>query len=347
MRDMNIAIYPGSFDPITKGHLDIIDRGSKIYDKLIVAVLVNMDKKCLFDIEERVELIKKVTKDLDNVEVLSFEGLLVDFARIHNSKVILKGLRTVSDFEYEFQMALMNSKLDPDIETVFMMTSSAYSYVSSSSVKQVAKFGGNIKGLVPEELLQKLWIDFKDFYRGGRGMDKIEVNIIELLEYLEELIETAPKVPITGKSVIDKKEFLEVIDQVINYLPDQLKKAQWVMTEKDRILGDAQKQYESTKSEIMEMMKQKVENHDIVKESKIRANEIIALAQRDAKAIRIGSREYSTEILAQLDREIEEKRNMLIENMQKSFEMAAKDIDEKLSSTGDKIKENISELRGM
>lgn len=156
MRDMNIAVYPGSFDPITNGHLDIISRGAKIYDKLIVAVLVNMDKKCLFDIKERVELIKKVTKDLDNVEVLSFEGLLVDFARIHNSKVILKGLRTVSDFEYEFQMALMNSKLDPDIETVFMMTSSAYSYVSSSSVKQVAKFGGNIKGLVPEELITEV-----------------------------------------------------------------------------------------------------------------------------------------------------------------------------------------------
>ena len=153
---MNIAVYPGSFDPITNGHLDIISRGAKIYDKLIVAVLVNMDKKGLFDIEERVELIKKVTKDLDNVEVLSFEGLLVDFARIHNSKVILKGLRTVSDFEYEFQMALMNSKLDPDIETVFMMTSSAYSYVSSSSVKQVAKFGGNIKGLVPEELITEV-----------------------------------------------------------------------------------------------------------------------------------------------------------------------------------------------
>lgn len=156
MKDMNIAVYPGSFDPITNGHLDIISRGAKIYDKLIVAVLVNMDKKCLFDIEERVELIKKVTKDLDNVEVLNFEGLLVDFARIHNSKVILKGLRTVSDFEYEFQMALMNSKLDPDIETVFMMTSSAYSYVSSSSVKQVAKFGGNIKGLVPEELITEV-----------------------------------------------------------------------------------------------------------------------------------------------------------------------------------------------
>lgn len=153
MRKMNIAIYPGSFDPITNGHLDIITRGAKIYDKLIVAVLVNVDKKCLFTIDERVELIKRVTRNLDNVEVLSFDGLLVDFAKMHNSKVILKGLRTVSDFEYEFQMALMNSKLNSEIETVFMMTSSAYSYVSSSSVKQVAKFGGSIKGLVPDELI--------------------------------------------------------------------------------------------------------------------------------------------------------------------------------------------------
>lgn len=153
---MNIAVYPGSFDPITNGHLDIITRGSKIYDKLIVAVLVNVDKKALFSIEERVNLIKKVTKDLGNVEVISFEGLLVDFARMKNSKVILKGLRTVADFEYEFQMALMNSKLDPNIETVFMMTSSAYSYVSSSSVKQVAKFGGSIEGLVPVELIKEI-----------------------------------------------------------------------------------------------------------------------------------------------------------------------------------------------
>ncbi len=156
MREMNIAIYPGSFDPITNGHLDIITRGAKIYDKLIVAVLVNVDKRCLFTIEERVDLIKRVTKHIDNVEVLSFDGLLVDFAKLHNSKVILKGLRTMSDFEYEFQMALMNSKLDSDIETVFMMTSSAYSYVSSSSVKQVAKFGGNIRGLVPEELISEV-----------------------------------------------------------------------------------------------------------------------------------------------------------------------------------------------
>lgn len=157
---MNVAIYPGSFDPITRGHLDIITRGSKIYDKLIVAVLVNVDKKSLFSIEERVELIKRVTKNLENVEVLSFDGLLVDFARLNNSKVILKGLRTMSDFEYEFQMALMNSKLDSEIETVFMMTSSAYSYVSSSAVKQVAKFGGSIEGFVPEELIEDIMNKF-------------------------------------------------------------------------------------------------------------------------------------------------------------------------------------------
>ncbi len=160
MREMNIAIYPGSFDPITNGHLDIITRGAKVYDKLIVAVLVNMDKNCLFSIEERVDLIKRVTKNIENVEVLSFDGLLVDFAKMHNSKVILKGLRTMSDFEYEFQMALMNSKLDSNIETVFMMTSSEFSYVSSSSVKQVAKFGGNINGLVPDELISELMEKF-------------------------------------------------------------------------------------------------------------------------------------------------------------------------------------------
>lgn len=178
-------------------------------------------------------------------------------------------------------------------------------------------------------------------------MDKVEVNIIELLDYLEEILDNAPKVPITGKSVVDKKDILEVIDQIHSYLPDSIRKAEWIVNEKDKIIGSAQKEYETTKAEIMEMMKQNVENHDVVKEAKARANEIIALAQRDAKAIRLGSREYSIEILSELDRQIEAKKVELIQNMQRSFEAVAKEIDENLSSNGAMIKENISELRGM
>ena len=135
---MKIAVYPGSFDPITNGHLDIITRGSKTFDKLIVGVLVNVDKKGLFNIDERVELIKRVTKD---------------FMKKYDANVILKGLRAFSDFEYEFQMALMNNKLDPEVETLFMMTSAQYSYLSSSAVKQVAKFGGCVEGLVPSDII--------------------------------------------------------------------------------------------------------------------------------------------------------------------------------------------------
>lgn len=150
---MKTAVYPGSFDPVTNGHLDIIKRSAKVFDEVIVGVLVNPQKKGLFDIEERVELIQKAVKDIPNVKVESFSGLLIHFMKNKGAKVIIKGLRAVSDFEYEFQMSLMNSKLDSNIETIFMMTSAKNSYLSSSSVKQVAMFGGCIKDLVPDEII--------------------------------------------------------------------------------------------------------------------------------------------------------------------------------------------------
>lgn len=155
--NMKRAVYPGSFDPITNGHLDIIERASKVFDELIVAVLVNPDKTGLFKIDERVLLIEKCIKHLPkNVVVESFSGLLINFMKNKEASVIIKGLRAVSDFEYEFQMALMNNKLDPNIETVFMMTSSKYSYLSSSSLKQVAQFGGCIKDLVPDIIIDDI-----------------------------------------------------------------------------------------------------------------------------------------------------------------------------------------------
>lgn len=150
---MKRCVYPGSFDPITNGHLDIIDRASKLFDEVVVAVLINVDKKGLFDIKERETLIRKAVEPYKNVKVDSFNGLLIDFMREKEASVIIKGLRTVSDFEYEFQMALMNNKLDSNIETFFMMTKAENSYLSSSSVKQVAKFGGSIEGLVPDDII--------------------------------------------------------------------------------------------------------------------------------------------------------------------------------------------------
>ena len=178
-------------------------------------------------------------------------------------------------------------------------------------------------------------------------MENMDSSVYELLEYLQDMVENSAKMPITGKTIIDKKEFDEVIDQIINYLPDQFKKAQWVVNEKDRILKEAQREFDNVKKETFEIMKQNVESHDIVREAKLRANEIIALAQRDAKAIRIGSREYSNEILTQLDAEIEKQKAALIKSMQDSFEKVAKDIDDNLTQTGTIIKENIAELRTM
>lgn len=153
---MSIAVYPGSFDPITNGHIDIIKRGAKIFDKIIVGVLVNLDKKHLFEIDERVRLIKKVTYDMENVEVVSFNGLLVDLLKEYNADIILKGLRNSTDFEYEMQMAYINKELNSDIETICMMSSPENLHISSSCVRQIAKLGGNIEGLVPKEIISDI-----------------------------------------------------------------------------------------------------------------------------------------------------------------------------------------------
>ncbi len=153
---MKTAVYPGSFDPITYGHIDIIDRASRLFDNVIIAVLNNPSKAPLFTTEERLDMIREATSEIKNVRVDSFSGLLIDYVEQENANTVLKGLRAVSDFEYELQMALMNRKLNRNVETVFMMTSSRYSFLSSSLVKEVARLGGCVKDLVPDYVFDRL-----------------------------------------------------------------------------------------------------------------------------------------------------------------------------------------------
>ena len=154
---MNVtALYPGTFDPPTNGHVDLIQRGVKLFDHLIVAVLNNPGKNPLFSVEERIEMLQESTSTLTNVSVAAFDGLMVDFARQQGASAVLRGIRAISDYEYEFQMALMNRRLAPEIETVFLQPAGRYSFVSSRMLKEVFTFGGDVSGLVPPNVLRRL-----------------------------------------------------------------------------------------------------------------------------------------------------------------------------------------------
>jgi pantetheine-phosphate adenylyltransferase len=150
------ALYPGTFDPPTNGHVDLIQRGSKLFDHLTVAILVNPVKNLLFTVDERVEMLKEATAGIGNVSVATFDGMMVDFARQQGASAVLRGIRAISDYEHEFQSALMNRRLAPDVETVFLQPAGRYSFVSSRMVKEVFSFGGDISGLVPPNVVKKL-----------------------------------------------------------------------------------------------------------------------------------------------------------------------------------------------
>ena len=150
------ALYPGTFDPPTNGHVDLIQRGAKLFDHLTVAILVNPVKNPLFTVEERVEMLKEATAGIGNVSVATFDGMMVDFARQQGASAVLRGIRAISDYEHEFQMALMNRRLAPEIETVFLQPAGRYSFVSSRMVKEVFRFGGDVSGLVPPNVLKRL-----------------------------------------------------------------------------------------------------------------------------------------------------------------------------------------------
>jgi pantetheine-phosphate adenylyltransferase len=171
-----LAIYPGSFDPPTNGHLDLIGRGAKIFEQLVVAVLRNPEKSPMFSLPERLEMLRQLTAEFDNVRIATFDGLMVEYAKSLEATCILRGIRAISDYEYELQMALMNRKLEPTLETVFMMPADKYSYVSSRLVREVAQAGGPVKGLVPEVVEEKVREKLDPAYklRNVREMEVVE-----------------------------------------------------------------------------------------------------------------------------------------------------------------------------
>ena len=168
------AIYPGSFDPPTNGHLDLIQRGSKIFEELVVAILRNSEKSPMFSVSERLEMLRELTADLKNIRIDTFDGLMVEYAKSIDAMCVLRGIRAISDYEYELQMAFMNRNLEPTLETVFMMPAVKYSYVSSRLVREVAQAGGPVKGLVPEIVEQKLREKLDPAYKLG-GTQLVEV----------------------------------------------------------------------------------------------------------------------------------------------------------------------------
>lgn len=168
IRKESVAIYPGTFDPVTMGHMDIIRRAAKQFDRLIVAVLNNLSKNPLFTVEERTELLRQATADIPNVEIDSFRDLLVNYVRQKDAQVIVRGIRTVTDFEYELQNASINHSLNPDAETIFMMTNPKYSYLSSSVVKEIAHFGGNVTDFVTPEVEQAMKLKFSQNVAGSK-----------------------------------------------------------------------------------------------------------------------------------------------------------------------------------
>jgi pantetheine-phosphate adenylyltransferase len=182
-----IAVYPGSFDPPTNGHLDLIERGSKMFEQLVVAILRNSEKTPMFSLAERLEMLRQLTADWSNVRIDTFDGLMVEYAKSIDAMCVLRGIRAISDYEYELQMALMNRKLEPTLETVFMMPADKYSYVSSRLVREVAQAGGPVKGLVPEVVEQKLREKLDPAYKLH------DLNMVEARERDEKKIDEKKK----------------------------------------------------------------------------------------------------------------------------------------------------------
>ena len=334
---MKTAIYPGSFDPVTLGHFDIIKRSSEIFDQVIVGVLCNNAKSPLFSVEERVKMLEEVTKDIPNVEVQSFDGLLVDFMRQNHAKVIVRGLRAITDFEYELQLAQMNRVIAPEIDTLFLTTNLKYAYLSSSMAKEVAMYAGDISEFLDPVIAKQV---------RRKAMSRIEQIITEIEDY----IDSCKFQPLSNtKILVNKEEIEELLVELRLRIPEEIKKYQKIISNQDAILQEARSQADAMVAEATAQTNELVNEHEIMQRAYAEANSIIeqanAQAQQivdnavtEANNIRQGSVQYTDDMLRSLQTII--KHSM--EGAQSRFESYMSSM----QSSYDVVSSNRNELAG-
>ena len=317
---MKKAIYAGSFDPVTLGHMDIIERAANLFDCLVVAVLENPNKKSLFTVEERKHHLELATKHIENVEVASFQGLLVDFAKEIGANIAVRGLRNTLDFSAEYPMFLINRKLYDKIETVYLAADEEHLALSSTNVKEVAVFGGDISFMVPAEI--------KPF-----RMD----SVLQLLDELEDVMDSSKAVPFSSKVTVNKEEIYDIISEIRMKLPNELKQSKWVIEERNKILIDAQREADEIVKNAEDRMVRLVDENEVTKKAYEQAAAIIDSAKKTSKDMRLGAMEYAESVLADAEGKLKELKSVVYSESIKT--------DDYFAQTLDVLAENIQELR--
>jgi pantetheine-phosphate adenylyltransferase len=301
---MKTAVVAGTFDPPTNGHLDVIQRTAAVFERVIVAVGSSSEKRTLFSAAERVEMLREACAGLGSVEVEAFEGLLVDFAERRGAAVIVKGLRCMSDFDREYQMAFHNRGLKPGIETVFLMASPAYSHLRSSVIREIAGLGGSAAGFVPPAVERRQRLPgFAGEPGQGREGSAIEttVDILKLIDALEDLVEQTRWRMFHRVYGVDEDAFFTLTNKLRASLPEEVKTAARITRDSERILADAQDRAERIITDAKEQAALLVSNDEITRQAQRQAQEIIRRAQEEARQVRGEVTDYSRQVLANLE----------------------------------------------
>ena len=318
MSEDGSVVCPGTYDPVTNGHLDIIGSAANVFDEVVVGV-VNQPirkEKTLFT-RRGAQGLHRATRgsNLANVEVEIFSNLLVDFAREHGATAIVKGLRAISDFEYEFEMNQLNRKLAPDIESIYIIASPDYSFLSSTGVKEMATFGGDVSDLVPpgvaeacanaarSEVIQ--WAgacndgEIRPSPQNSPLTRKLYalMDVLVLIDKLDDLIHNARPVPLTDQVRVDREEIYDLLDQMRATIPEEIKQARWIVKERQEMLAEAKREAERIVKEARDQQARLISEEEVYKQAERAAEEIIEDARETEREIRLGAEDYADEIL--------------------------------------------------